>query len=77
MLVEGVCDSTGAVYGRLGQRGLVEKHVHEVAQKARGRAAIVVARVEVVRAYKHVVAGDQAHLLVATATARVIAAELK
>ena len=65
MLVESVGDATGAVDGGLGERGLVEEHVHEVAQEASGRAAIVIARIEIVGADEHVVAGHEAHFLVA------------
>lgn len=69
MFVERVGDATRAVDGRLGECRLVEEHVHEIAEQTSGRAAIVVARVQVARRYEHIVAGHQAHFLVATGAA--------
>lgn len=65
MFVERVCDATGAVDGGLGERRLVEEHVHEVAQETRRRTAVVVARVQVACRYEYVVAGHQADFFVA------------
>lgn len=65
MFVERVCDATGAVDRGLGERRLVEEHVHEVAQETRRRAAVVVARVQVACRYEYVVAGHQADFFVA------------
>ena len=57
MLVQSVGDATGSVYGGLGQRWLVEEHVHKIAKESRCRASVVIACIKVVHAYENIVAG--------------------
>ncbi len=65
MLVQCVRNSARAVDGRLGERRLVEEDVHEVPEQTGGRAAVIVARVEIIRADEHIVARYEADFLVA------------